>query len=128
MSVKTVSIASSCIAIVITAILGGIYYNKADDVVVQKEELPPFVMHINSTVSFIDSTNGRLIRIYHRKRTTILGQILSVRFSVTYRQIEIPETCRIVHTATIQRHGARHLNKLKKLDKAAKAFEDLRTI
>ena len=85
MSVKTVSIASSCIAIVITAILGGIYYNKADDVVVQKEELPPFVMHINSTVSFIDSTNGRLIRIYHRKRTTILGQILSVRFSVTYR-------------------------------------------
>ena len=33
--------------------------------------------------------------------------------------------CKILHTETIQRHGARHLNKVKKLDAIIERFEDL---
>ena len=40
-------------------------------------------------------------------------------------QVEMPDYCHIIHTETIQRHGARHLNNVNKLDKAIHYFEDL---
>ena len=40
-------------------------------------------------------------------------------------QVVVPETCKVIHTETIQRHGARHLNKMGKLDKAIDFFSDM---
>lgn len=40
--------------------------------------------------------------------------------------MENPETCIVIHTETIQRHGARHLNKLKKMDETVEYFSQLR--
>lgn len=37
----------------------------------------------------------------------------------------MPDKCRIVHTETIQRHGARHLNKINKIEKIVTFFEEL---
>ena len=40
--------------------------------------------------------------------------------------MDTPETCKVIHTETIQRHGARHLNKLKKMDETVEYFSQLR--
>lgn len=42
--------------------------------------------------------------------------------------MENPETCKVIHTETIQRHGARHLNKLKKMDETVEYFSQLRKL
>lgn len=40
----------------------------------------------------------------------------------------MPDKCRIVHTETIQRHGSRHLNKIKKVEEIVSFFEELSRI
>lgn len=37
----------------------------------------------------------------------------------------MPEQCHIVHTETLQRHGARHVNKLNKIEKIITFFEEM---
>lgn len=54
--------------------------------------------------------------------------MVRIRFAscfVCYVQVVVPETCKVIHTETIQRHGARHLNKMGKLDKAIDFFSDM---
>lgn len=41
------------------------------------------------------------------------------------KQVKLPDQCKIIHTETLQRHGSRHVNKLKKLESIEDRFEIL---